>query len=150
MSETIHILGAGQWQVPTIRLAKALGYRVFVTDVYRERPGYAFADEHECVDIADLDLTLRTAEQHRIDGIVCDTTDVGVPTMAYAADRLCLPSFGYETAQNFTVLYGSDFPHIGFADCLEATRQFLTGSEDPIVAETMGRGSARLFDNIPS
>jgi biotin carboxylase len=102
MSKTIHILGAGQWQVPTIRLAKALGYRVFVTDVYRERPGYAFADEHECVDIADLDLTLRTADRHRIDGIVCDTTDVGVPTMAYVADRLGLPSIGYETALNFT------------------------------------------------
>jgi len=105
MSKTIHILGAGQWQVPAIRLAKALGYHVLVTDVYRERPGYALADEHECVDIADLDLTLRVAEQHRIDGIVCDTTDVGVPTMAYVADRLGLPSIGYETALNFTNKY---------------------------------------------
>ena len=105
MPKTIHVLGAGQWQVPTIRLAKALGYRVFVTDVYPERPGYAFADEHECVDITDLDGTLRVAEQHRIDGIVCDTTDAGVPTMAYVAERLGLPGIGYETALNFTNKY---------------------------------------------
>ena len=102
MSKTIHILGAGQWQVPTIRLAKASGYRTFVTDIYSDRPGYAFADEYECVDITDMDLTLRAAMRHRVDGIVCDTTDVGVPTMAYVADHLGLPGIGYETALNFT------------------------------------------------
>lgn len=105
MAETIQILGAGEWQVPTIKLAKKLGYRVLVTDMYSERPGYALADEHECVDIADLELTLRIAEQHRVCGIVCDTTDVGVPTMAYVAERLGLPGIGYETALNFTNKY---------------------------------------------
>jgi carbamoyl-phosphate synthase large subunit len=72
------------------------------TDVYRERPGYALADESVVMDIADREGTLRIAEQRRVDGIVCDTTDVGVPTMAYVAERLGLPGIGYETALNFT------------------------------------------------
>jgi carbamoyl-phosphate synthase large subunit len=102
VAKTIHILGAGQWQLPTIRLAKQLGFRVLVSDVYQNRPGYAIADEHAVVDITDLEGTLAIAREHDISGIVCDTTDVGVPTMAYVAGKLGLPGIGYETALNFT------------------------------------------------
>jgi biotin carboxylase len=98
----VHILGGGEWQVPTIKLAKATGYRVLCTDFYAERPGYAFADAHVVVDVADMGATLEVAEHAGIDGIICDTTDIGVPTMAYIADRLDLPGIGYETALNFT------------------------------------------------
>src|SRR5215469_1385726 len=101
-AKTIHILGGGQWQVPTICLAKNLGYRVLVTDMYRERPGYEWADEHAVIDITDKDATLRVAQQSRVSGIICDTTDVGVPTMAFVAEKLGLPGIGYDTALNFT------------------------------------------------
>jgi biotin carboxylase len=101
-AKTLHILGGGQWQVPTIRLAKSMGFRVFVTDMYAERPGYGFADDHEVVDITDRDATLRAAESRHIDGIVCDTTDIGVPTMAWVAEKLGLSGIGYETALRFT------------------------------------------------
>ena len=101
----VHILGGGQWQVPTIRLAKDLGYRVLVTDMYHERPGYAYADEHVVADITNKETTLAIAERNHIDAIICDTTDVGVPTMAYVAEKLGLPGIGYETALNFTNKY---------------------------------------------
>jgi carbamoyl-phosphate synthase large subunit len=101
----LHILGGGQWQVPTILRARAMGYRVLVTDMYRDRPGYAVADEHEVVDITDLDGTLAVARRHRIEGIVCDTTDVGVPTAAFVAEKMGLPGIGYETALRFTNKY---------------------------------------------
>ncbi len=98
----LHVLGAGPWQLPTVRLAKAMGYRVLVTDVYPDRPGYALADEHEVMDITDREGTLSIARRHRIDGILCDTTDVGVPTAAFVAEELGLPGMGYETALNCT------------------------------------------------
>jgi biotin carboxylase len=98
----VHILGGGEWQVPTIKLARAAGYRVLCTDIYAERPGYAHADAHMVVDVADERATLEAAERAHIDGIICDTTDVGVPTMAFVAERLGLPGIGYETALNFT------------------------------------------------
>ena len=69
-AKLIHILGGGQWQLPTIRLAKSLGYRTLVTDMYAERPGYALVDEHAVIDITDQEGTLRVAEKYRIDGIV--------------------------------------------------------------------------------
>ncbi|EXI69232.1 MAG: D-alanine--D-alanine ligase [Candidatus Accumulibacter adjunctus] len=98
----LHVLGGGQWQVPTVRLAKALGHRVLVSDMYRDRPAYALADQHEVVDITDCEATLQLATRCRIDGIICDTTDVGVATAAFVAERLGLPGIGYETARNFT------------------------------------------------
>lgn len=98
----LHVLGGGLWQVPTVKLAKELGYRVLVTDMYEDRPAYAFADSYECVDITDLENTLAVATRYGIDGILCDTTDVGVPTAGYVAERMGLPGIGYETALNFT------------------------------------------------
>jgi biotin carboxylase len=98
----LHILGAGTWQLPSIALAKSLGYRVLVTDVYRDRPGYSLADDHEVMDISDEAGTLSVARHYKIDGIVCDTTDVGVTTAAFVAEKLRLPGIGYEVARNFT------------------------------------------------
>ncbi len=98
----LHVLGGGLWQVPTIRLARSLGHEVLVTDLYQERPGYALASAHEVIDITDRERTLEAARRHKIDGILCDTTDVGVPTAAYVAEQLGLPGPGYEVALNFT------------------------------------------------
>ncbi len=102
VQKLIHILGGGPWQVPTVRLAKTLGYRVLVTDIYTDRPAYALADFHAVIDITDCKATLEIARRYQIDGILCDTTDVGVPTAAFVAEQLGLPGMGYETAINFT------------------------------------------------
>ncbi len=100
--ELVHVLGGGPFQLPTIQAARALGCRVLVTDMYRERPGYAVADLHERIDVTDQEGTLAAARRHRVDAIVCDSIDVGVPTAAFVADRLGLPGVGYQTALRFT------------------------------------------------
>lgn len=148
----IHILGGGQWQVPTIRLAKALGYRTLVTYIYADRPGYAWADEHAVMDISDREGTLRIARQYRIDGIVCDTTDVGVPTMAYVADKMGLPGIGYETALNFTDKYrmrsitsaaGVPNPPFRLADSAEAACKAAADINFPAVIKPLDNQSSR-------
>ena len=98
----LHVLGGGRWQLPTVKRAKAMGLRVLVTDVYDDRPAYGVADLHEVVDITDQEATLDAARRHGIDAILCDTTDVGVPSAAYVAERLGLPGIGYEVALNCT------------------------------------------------
>ncbi len=102
MPPLLHVLGGGPWQVPTVRLAKAMGYRVLVTDCYTERPAYAIADYHEVVDITDFEATLAVSRRYRIDGILCDTTDVGVRTAAFVAELLGLPGLGLDVATHFT------------------------------------------------
>lgn len=101
-SKVLHVLGGGEWQLPTIMLAKSLGWHVFVTDGAGSCPGYRLADSHEAIDITDAEATLEASRRHGISGILCDTTDVGVPTMAYVAEKLRLPGIGQETALNFT------------------------------------------------
>ncbi len=98
----LHVLGGGPWQLPTVRLAKELGVRILVTDCHAQRPAYAIADYHEVVDITDLEATLEIAKRYKIDGIICDTTDVGVPTAAYVAEHMHLAGPRYEVALNFT------------------------------------------------
>src|SRR5690348_15397490 len=94
----LHMLGGGQWQVATAALAKQLGYRLLISDPNEDRPAYPYADIIERVDITDREKTLGVAARHGIHGIVCDTTDVGVPTMAYVAEELGLPGIGREVA----------------------------------------------------
>lgn len=98
----LHVLGGGPWQVPTVKLAREMGHRVLVTDMYRERPAHAWTDCHEVVDITDAQATLAAARRHRVDGVICDTTDFGVATAAYVAEQLGLPGSGHDTALNFT------------------------------------------------
>lgn len=102
MSKLLHVLGGGPWQVPTVSAAKALGYRVLVTDMYAERPAYALADAHEVVSVRDVEATIAVARAHRIDGVLCDSTDTGVVTAAAVAESLDLPGIGRETARYCT------------------------------------------------
>ncbi|MCY7316784.1 MAG: hypothetical protein LH480_14535 [Rubrivivax sp.] len=98
----LHIIGAGPWQLATIRRARALGCRVLVTDGGSGRPGFAEADLHAVADITDPEATLAAARRHRIDGVLCDTTDNGVLAAAYVADTLGLPGPGLTAARNCT------------------------------------------------
>src|SRR5512138_762450 len=134
----LHVLGGGQWQLPTIELARSLGYRVLVTDMYQERPAYAIADLHEVVDITDAEGTLAAARRHGIDGIICDTTDVGVPTMAHVAEALGLPGIGPEAAQRFTNKYL--MRKLTMEAGVQSVRHYLVGSLEDLVAGAAALG----------
>jgi biotin carboxylase len=95
----LHVIGAGPWQLGTIRRAKAMGLRVLATDGLADRPGYAEADRHEVADITDAEATLAVARRHRIGGVICDSTDFGVLTAACVAQALGLPGPGVEAAR---------------------------------------------------
>jgi biotin carboxylase len=98
----LHVLGAGPWQVATIRRARALGFRVLASDGFADRPGFAEADIAVQADITDAEATLAVARAHAIDGVLCDTTDTGVLVAAQVADALGLPGIGVEAALNCT------------------------------------------------
>ena len=66
----VHILGAGRWQVPTIKMAKELDVKVLVTDRDPLAEGFRFADFYETVDITDQEGTLKVSKRYRIDGIL--------------------------------------------------------------------------------
>ena len=101
----IHIVGGGFHQVTLAEIAKAMGFRVLVTDMYKNPPAKAVADEFEQIDTTRQEDTLKCAKKYGIDYIVTDMTDAAVPTVAYVAENLGLPGIGYETALRFTNKY---------------------------------------------
>jgi len=98
----IHVVAGGVNQLPLVRAAKQLGYRVLVTDMFPDPPCAAEADVFVQMDVVDRAGTLEVARQHGISGVVTDQTDVAVPTVALIADELSLPGIGFETALRFT------------------------------------------------
>lgn len=99
MNKTILVLAASRYQLPTIKTAKRLGYRVVTTDNMLANPGHALADKAYTVDTTDMSGVLQIAELERIDGVIAPCTDVAVPTAAYVAEKLGLVGVPYESAQ---------------------------------------------------
>ncbi len=104
MSDTplVHLVAGGTNQLPILRAAKSLGYRVLVTDMYSDPPCRGEADEFVQVDVANRAATLEVAHRFGVHGVLTDQTDVAVPTVALIAEELGLPGIGFETALRFT------------------------------------------------
>lgn len=95
---TIHILGAGRWQIPTIKMAKELDINVLTTDMNPNAEGFRYADFHEAVNITDITETLKVAKKYNIDGIM-PVSEYGVKTASYVAEALGLVGLKPETAE---------------------------------------------------
>jgi len=99
-STKILILGAGIYQVPLIRRARQLGFRVVVASWRGDDPGMALAHESWVVDTTDKQKLLELARRSNVDAVTTTGTDVAVPSIGYICDRLGLPGVGYEAALN--------------------------------------------------
>lgn len=99
------ILGAGRGQVPIIERAKARGLETVVASIPGDYPGFKVADRVCEIDVRDMEGVLRAASREKIEGIVADQIDIGVPTAAFVADAMGLPGIGYEVACRFTDKY---------------------------------------------
>ena len=66
----IMILGAGIYQVPLIKKARAMGLETIVVSVPGPYPGFAFADKTYSLDTRDVSGILAAAKEEKIDGIV--------------------------------------------------------------------------------
>lgn len=102
MSKTLLVLAASLYQLPVIRTAKRLGYRVLTTDNTPANPGHALADASFNVDTTDFDAILDLAIAQNISGIIAPATDVAIETVAYVSDNLGLPGPSLEAARILT------------------------------------------------
>lgn len=92
------ILGAGVYQVPLIRKAKAMGHKTLVVSPKGNYPGLDIADIIIDCDTRDKEAVLSAATRFCIDGIVTTGTDVAVPTIGYVVDQLNLHGTGFESS----------------------------------------------------
>jgi biotin carboxylase len=90
MSRTLMIIGAGHEQVPAIRMAVEMGYRVLTTDRNPLAPGVEHAHCFEEVSTGDKE------------GVMTLGSETAVPVVAHIAQALGLPGFSEETAYKAT------------------------------------------------
>ncbi len=103
--KTILILGAGVMQLPAIRIAKELNWRVIVADANETSVGVELADIFLHVDLKDREAMAEAASSFRdrgeLDGVFTAGTDFSA-TVAWVAQELSLPGLPYEVAMQAT------------------------------------------------
>jgi biotin carboxylase len=94
----IMILGAGIYQVPLIKKAKAMGLWTIVVSYRGNYPGFQLADQIFEEDTTNAERILEIAKAEEIDGIITTGTDVAVRSIGKVATELKLCGLSYESA----------------------------------------------------
>lgn len=101
-AKRILILGAGRYNVPSIRAAREAGFFTLVADRNVEAPGLKVADQALPIDLNDCESLIDAVNQlGGIDGVV-SMAEVGVRAAAHISARLGLPSIPEQAATNAT------------------------------------------------
>ncbi len=103
--KAVLILGAGVMQLPSIRIARTLGWRTVVADANPAAVGAALADRFEQVDLRDRDgmlaLARRIASGDGLAGVFTAGTDFST-TVSFVAEALGLPCVPLAAARSAT------------------------------------------------
>ena len=98
----IMILGAGIYQLPLIRRARARGLETLAVSPAGNYPGLAEADRVIDLDTRDREGILAAARRERICAIATTGTDVAMPALGAVCDALGLPGVSMEAALKAT------------------------------------------------
>lgn len=98
------VLGAGQIQVPIIKLAKQLGFYTIAVDYNPHAPGLEYADMSYDISTIDKDAVLNIAREQKINGILT-TSDYPVRVVSYIGELLGLPCMSQSVSNICTNKY---------------------------------------------
>ena len=90
--KTILLLGGSDFQVPAIETARRLGLRTVLCDYLPDNPGQFVADVFYQKSTTDRELMLEVARAEHVDGVLSFCSDVALPSAAYVAEKLGLPT----------------------------------------------------------
>jgi biotin carboxylase len=93
------ILGAGPNQLPGIKKAANLGYKVITVDNIPDSIGHKYSQQYVNCSTVDKEGVLKAAVDIGIDGIVTFASDVAIQTLGYVAEQLGLIGPGHSIAE---------------------------------------------------
>nr|WP_320976765.1 ATP-grasp domain-containing protein [Bacteroides intestinalis] len=102
MSKLIMVLPATFWQIPIVNKIKKMGHKTLLVNLYEDSPAFKIADYHEVADILDKERCLEIAKKYNVDAIISEECDIAMPTIAYVAEKMGLPSLGIRCAALYT------------------------------------------------
>ena len=153
------VMGAGTYQVPLIKRAKALGIYTIAVSIPGKYPGFQYADEVCYEDTRNYERILEIAREKHIDGIVTAGTDVAVITIGKVCDELGLRGLSFEAAQIASDKirmkekyeeYGvrtARFREVSFTDDLE---ERIRGLEYPLIFKAVDSSGSRGIVRVNS
>ena len=100
--KTILILGAGIYQVPLIKRARARGMRTVIASIPGNYPGFALADQVYYENTTDQEAVLRIARKECVDAVTTTGTDVAVISIGHTCQTLNLPGISEDAARILT------------------------------------------------
>ncbi len=102
--KSMMILGASVLQVPAIKKAKELGYKIILVDYDENAAGFPLADVKLVVSTLDMEEVYRQALIYRPDVVITSTSDGPVRTAAYVNEKLGKrPDLSYEDSLCATI-----------------------------------------------
>lgn len=90
--KTVVMLGGSRLQVPAIKAAQKLGFRVVCADYDSNAVGFAVADASSLTSTLDVDAVETLARDEGADFVVTSTSDAPVRVAALVSERLGLPT----------------------------------------------------------
>lgn len=101
----IYICGAGQMQIPVMKVAREMGLYVAAADGNPDAPGREFADSFYAIDLKDRDRiaesVVKMTEEGLIHGVMTAATDFSA-TVAWAAEKAGLTGIPFENTLKAT------------------------------------------------
>ena len=92
MNKKIMVIAGSKWQIPITKKIKSMGHKPYVVNLYEDSPAFAFAEKSGVMDILDKKACLDFATENKVDAVLSEECDIAMPTVAYIADSLNLPS----------------------------------------------------------
>ncbi len=159
---SVLILGAGVYQVPLIKTAKRLGYKVIVASIPGKYPGFALADEISYTDIRDKDALCELAAEKQVDAVLTAGTDVAISSIGYICEKLGLPGINSDTGIKVTDKIAmkkafeaggvttARFEFVELADGAERALEVAEGIGYPVIFKAVdssgSRGITKVYD----
>jgi biotin carboxylase len=161
-NKTIVVLGGGIMQIPALRIARELGWRIILVDGDKRAPGRRYADHFEHIDLKQKERIEQViagyGKRFGVDGVFTAGTDFSA-TVAWVAERLGLPGIPYRTALDATdkarmrrVFKEHDVPSPAFC-CVDdpiKAREALDALTLPLVVKPVDNMGARGVVKVES
>ena len=150
--KTIFIIGGGEWQVPIVKKAKSLGFKVINSNLYKNSPAFKYADYSYVADVLDKKINLEIAKKHNVDAVITDQSDIAVNTVAFINETLELNGIGIKKAKLFTnKLFMRQYlqiehlhhPQYTMCYCVEDVKNFYKQIDSTIILKPVDSQSSR-------
>jgi len=96
------IIGGSYEQEPLVRKAKEMGYTSVVIDLDENAPGYNIADIRRKISTTDIPSTIALAKEFSVKGVLTNSSESAIPTVAETAKALGLPGNSPNVAEATT------------------------------------------------